>query len=201
MPLEDTYVAGNPELAGSPLMVVITGCSGSGKSGLLRGLAERGYSVMPEAGRQIVKEQLHIGDDALPWADVRRFADLLASRAMHQFNSAAPTGRPCLFDRSLVDVVAHLEFLGLGVPAPLQRAVTLYRYARRALVTPPWQEIFVEDTERRKSFADAVAEYEALIGTYRRLGYRLVEIPRTGIAERVAFVAAELSAQSSTATP
>lgn len=199
MPLEDSYIAGNPRLAGSPFLVVISGCSGSGKSSLLRGLAERGYAVMPEAGRQIVKEQLAVGDDALPWADVRRFADLLASRAMHQFNSAAANGRHCLFDRSLVDVVAHLEFLGMDVPAPLRRAVAVYRYAPRVFITPPWRDIFTADSERRKSFDEAVAEYEALIGTYRSLSYTVIEVPCITVNERVAFVATELGTENARA--
>jgi ABC-type lipoprotein export system ATPase subunit len=46
--------------------VVISGCSGGGKSTLLSELVNRGYSVVLEPGRQIVKEQTAIGGDALP---------------------------------------------------------------------------------------------------------------------------------------
>lgn len=188
---EDQYVAGNPALAGSARMIVLTGCSGGGKSSLLAALAGLGYAIRPEAGRQIVKEQLAIGGRALPWDDEMRFADLLMSRAMHQFNSVAPDGPPVVFDRSLVDIAAHFAFLGKPAPAELQRAVALYRYAPRVFVTPPWQAIFTTDSERRKPFAQAVAEYEALVSTYRALGYRLVMVPQLSIAERVAFFVAQ----------
>lgn len=49
--------------------VIISGCSGGGKSTLLSELANRGYSVVLEPGRQIVKEQTAINGDALPWTN------------------------------------------------------------------------------------------------------------------------------------
>jgi predicted ATPase len=194
MVVEDNYVAGNPRFAGSPFMVVLTGCSGSGKSTLLSALGDRGWTVVPEAGRQIVKEQLLIGGDALPWADQFAFAALLASRIMYLFNSARPAGRPVIFDRGLVDVIAHYAYLRREPPATLTRAVTIYRYAPRVLLSPPWEAVFAADSERRKDFAQALQEYEALVATYARLGYRLVEIPRLPVADRLAFVEAELEA-------
>ena len=45
--------------------VVISGCSGGGKSTLLAELGARGYAVFEEPGRAIVKEQLVSGGDAL----------------------------------------------------------------------------------------------------------------------------------------
>ncbi|MCB1127996.1 MAG: AAA family ATPase, partial [Verrucomicrobiae bacterium] len=134
---EDDYVAGNPGLAGSAAMVVLSGCSGSGKSTLLAELGRRGMPVQPEAGRQIVKEQLLIGGHALPWDDAARFVELAASRAAWQFNSVRPGDKPVVFDRSVVDVVAFLDYKGLETPAHLRRMLEVYRYHRTVLMTPP----------------------------------------------------------------
>lgn len=190
---EDDYIAGNPRWAGSDRMVVLTGCSGSGKSTLLAELARRGVSVMPEAGRQIVREQMHLSGNALPWADVLKFAELTASRAMHQFNTANPVDGTVVFDRSIVDLVSHLELMRLDIPPYLNRALDLYRYTRRVLVTAPWPEIYVDDGERNKPFETALREYEGLIETYRRLGYDLVEIPREAVGDRAVFVIAQIA--------
>jgi predicted ATPase len=54
--------------------VVISGCSGGGKSSLLEELRRRGYPTVEEPGRRIVKEQLLGGGRALPWADKVAFA-------------------------------------------------------------------------------------------------------------------------------
>jgi predicted ATPase len=47
--------------------VVRSGCSGAGISSLLAKLGRRGFPIYEEPSRQVVKEQLYIGGDALPW--------------------------------------------------------------------------------------------------------------------------------------
>ncbi len=168
--------------------VMISGCSGGGKSSLLAALAARGFAVETEPGRQIVREQLFIGGDALPWIAPRAFIDLVVSRAMHQLARAGATGQLTLFDRGLVDAFAWFGRNGLAVPAPIQQAVTRLRYAETVFMAPPWPEIFVEDAERRHGFADAEAEYRSLLEAYAGLGYRLVELPRADIEARARFV-------------
>ena len=54
--------------------VVISGCSEGGKSTLLGELSNRGFTCIPEPGIQIVKEQLSIGGDALPWKNLMRLS-------------------------------------------------------------------------------------------------------------------------------
>ena len=196
MPDEMPYLPGNPALAASGLAVVLTGCSGGGKSTLLAELAARGHSVQPEAGRQIVREQLHIGGDALPWVDAERFVALAAARTMHLFNSVDPSALPVFFDRSLVDLTSFLDMKGLAVPGHLRRAVGLYRYAPEVLVVPPWPEIYVRDDERPKPFEEACREYDALVAGYEAAGYRLVEVPKAGVAERADFVLARLGGRT-----
>ena len=66
--------------------VVISGCSSGGKSTLLAALKTRGYAVVEEPGRRIVREELAAGGSALPWVDHiafarRAFATALADRA------------------------------------------------------------------------------------------------------------------------
>jgi len=46
-------------------LIAISGCSGGGKSTLLAELKNNGYTVFPEVGREVVKEQLKIKGDIL----------------------------------------------------------------------------------------------------------------------------------------
>jgi predicted ATPase len=187
MLVEDTYVAGNPDYSGSRWMTVISGCSSSGKSSLLSELASRGYCVQPEAGRQIVKEQMSIGGDGLPWANVTKFIELCVSRAMFYFNTAAPKEKPAVFDRSIIDPISGYEHLGLPMPLHMAEAVRRYRYAKRVFLTPPWPELFVNDKERLHSFEDAELEYHTLVRNYRAYGYEVVFIPKASVSERADF--------------
>lgn len=164
--------------------VVLTGCSGGGKSTLLAELARRGFAVVPEAGRQVVQEQDWIGGDALPWTAPARFAELTVSRCVHDLIRVARKPGPVFFDRSPVDQLAGLERLGLPVPATVAGAATRCRYNSTVFVAPPWPEIFAADAQRRHGLDEALAEYGPLRETYERLGYRLVDLPKTDVAAR-----------------
>jgi predicted ATPase len=60
--------------------VVISGCSGGGKSTLLSELARRGYPVVEEPGRRIVQDELAGNGAALPWVDPVAFGMTAGSR-------------------------------------------------------------------------------------------------------------------------
>src|ERR1051326_3722781 len=72
--------------AASGRFVMITGCSGAGKSSLLAELARRGYRTFPEPGRQIFKEQTLIGGPALPARDGVLFGELCISRTINRID-------------------------------------------------------------------------------------------------------------------
>ncbi|PYN88080.1 MAG: hypothetical protein DMD87_11285 [Candidatus Rokuibacteriota bacterium] len=54
--------------------VVISGCSGGGKSTLVGELRRRGHSAVDEPGRRIVKEELKSDGSALPWVVLSSWA-------------------------------------------------------------------------------------------------------------------------------
>jgi predicted ATPase len=93
-----------------------------------------------------------------------------------------------LFDRSIVDAVSSLARLGLPTPEYLRNALRRYRYARTVFMTPPWEELFKADAERRHAFKDAVAEYEGLPESYPANGYEVELIPKAGVKERADFL-------------
>jgi len=168
--------------------VAISGCSGGGKSSLMSEMARRGYDTRPEPGRQIVKEQIAIDGDGVPWRNAEKFTELCLSRAILFHNSADASGRHVLFDRSVVDAVTASTRLGLSLPSRLRNAVNDYRYAPVVFLAPPWEELFESDHERRHSFADAVAEYQALMESYPAAGYAVTLIPKASISERADFL-------------
>lgn len=187
MALEDPHDP-TPAETDTGRFVVLTGCSGGGKSTLLAELGRRGFTVSPEAGRQIVREQDWTGGDALPWTQPARFAELAVSRCVRDLISVAREPGPVFFDRSPVDQLAGLERLGLPVPATVAGAAARCRYNRTVFVAPPWPEIFAADAQRRHGLDEALAEYGPLRATYERLGYRLVDLPQTTVAGRADFV-------------
>ena len=167
---------------------VVTGGSGSGKSSIIAALKARGFACVEEAGRQLVQQQVRIGGDATPWQDRLKFRELSLSLSIHGYEQVAERDRPVFFDRGIPETVGYARFLGVPVPAHHRAAVALYRYASTVFVAPPWREIYENDAERKQTSADAVADYRVNVDAYAEAGYRLVEVPRAPVAERVAFI-------------
>ena len=162
--------------------VVLSGCSGAGKSALLAELGRRGFPIYEEPGRQVVKEQLYIGGDAVPWGNVSEFVELTISRSIHHMVTAARRDRLSFFDRGIIDQVSGLEHLSLPIAAHLSEAVGRFRYHEKVFMMPPWPEIFSNDDERKHSFEDALSSYATLLRTYERFGYQIIFVPKLDVS-------------------
>lgn len=178
--------------AKSQQFIVLSGCSGGGKSSLLAELGRRGFATYEEPGRQVVKEQLLIGGDALPWGDVDLFLELTISRSIHHLVEAARGDRVAFFDRGIIDQVNGYPARGLPIPKHLASAVAQFRYRKTVFLVPPWQEIFANDAERKHNFEDSVAMYDSLVATYVRFGYEPVVIPKLDVSQRADFILEQL---------
>lgn len=171
--------------------IVVSGCSGGGKSTLLGELERRGFPVVPEPGRRIVEEERRGTGAALPWVDLAAFARRALCVAAADRVRAAGLAGWVFFDRGLVDAAVALEHAtGEPTPAVLRR---FDRYHSTVFLTPPWPEIYRTDAERPHAFAEALAEYERLLGAYPALGYRTVALPQATVGERADFLLRHLS--------
>jgi len=167
-------------------LVVISGCSGGGKSTLLAELAQRGYGVVDEPGRRIVREELEGDGAALPWIDGAAFARRAMSLARADRASSLQSDDWVFFDRGLVDAAAHLQQL-TGQPV-LDSLAEPRLYHRCVFFAPPWPEIYETDAERQHAFADAVAEYERLLVAYSALGYEIAVLPKVSVMARADII-------------
>ena len=171
--------------------VTISGCSSGGKSTLLAELQRRGFATIDEPGRRIVSDELKRGGRALPWVDAVAFARRAIEVSLADRASADVSARFVFFDRGLIDAAAALEHL-TGVPV-VQRLGLVYRYNKRVFLAPPWPDIYTLDQERRHGLAEAVAEYDRLIGAYSSLGYDIHVLPKVSVAERAEWILASLT--------
>lgn len=167
--------------------VIISGCSGGGKSTLLAQLKRRGHAVIEEPGRRVVQQQVRDQGQALPWLDLVGFLRRVMDMALADYRSAVQnTTQWVFFDRGVIDAAAALERL-TGEPV-LATVAESCRYHRQVFLTPPWPEIYVQDAERRHGMQAALEEYEQLQGVYPALGYQVSLLPKTSVAERADFL-------------
>ncbi len=189
MPLEKDYLSETSYPIIRNNFVVISGCSGGGKSTLLSELAKRGYRVVCEPGRQIVKEQQAIHGDALPCTNLQKFLDLALSRYLYQFNSQEERYQFIFFDRGIIDALQ----LHVGQPDYFHKAAENFRYNRFVFLVPPWEEIFTSDSERKHDFEAAKMEFDELVIKYKNYGYETLLIPKTSVEKRVDFILENLT--------
>ncbi|MDQ3022424.1 MAG: AAA family ATPase [Bacteroidota bacterium] len=184
---EDSYCSPDTETKFKKNFLIISGCSGSGKSTLLQEIANRGFKIIHEPGRQVVKEQHYIDGDALPWKDWQKFIELTISRTMYQYNCMIDEDEIVFFDRAIIDQI-NWEDRIIEVPKHLMNAALKYRFNEMVFMTPPWQEIYKNDNERKKTYDDALAGYHSTVKMYERFGHKIILIPKINVSERADFV-------------
>lgn len=166
---------------------IITGGPGSGKSTLIETLQGEGYTCSAEVSRRMIIQEVAQGSSCLPWADILCFSAKVIEEMIVAWDSAV-SYRMMFFDRGMPDVIAYIKVAGMEVPTPLSAALNSYPYNQQVFILPPWESIFVNDTERWQSFEEASQIYEAIRETYSASGYQLIEVPKVSAADRMAFI-------------
>lgn len=165
--------------------VVISGCSGGGKSTLLAELERRGYTVFEEPGRRIIAEERKGSGRALPWVNLSAFAKRAIEMSLQDRERAKSMPGIVFFDRGLIDAAAALEYVA---GKPILESYSAERYNPLVFVTPPWPEIYVGDEDRQHDLQEAVNEYERLLVAFSSLGYDIQVLPKVGVGCRADLV-------------
>ncbi|MBN9230927.1 MAG: AAA family ATPase, partial [Legionella sp.] len=98
-------------------LVIISGCSGGGKSTLLSELKGQGYSVIEEVGRTLVKEQIEKNSGITPWQNPELFCELLIHKSIDAFHQAkiiqSAQKDVIFFDRCILEGINYFKNLGI----------------------------------------------------------------------------------------
>lgn len=168
--------------------IIITGGPGMGKTAIVEHLSELGYQHVPESGRAIIQHQVMQEGDALPWQNPAAYAQLMFHKGLEDYFKFITASDPIFFDRGIPDVIGYLELCDLTVPYAMIETARANRYHQNVFITPPWQEIYENDAERKQDFNEAIRTYEMMKQVYTRFEYNLVDIPRLPVSDRVCFI-------------
>ena len=165
-----------------------------GKTSIINLFKLKGYRTVQESGREIIKIQLATGGDQLPWDNRTAFAMAMFGQSVKDFLRINGTSEPAFFDRGIPDALGYLRLCGLPVPDEMWLAARQYRYFHKVFITPPWPQIYINDSERKQSFEEAANTYKVMFGLYKQLDYEVVELPKTSVADRAKFILSALTA-------
>lgn len=166
------------------LIIVLTVVPGSGKSTLLEELKSRGVCFVEESGRRIIQEQTACDGETLPWKNPELFRDAMFQDAVETFQK--PEGIT-VFDRGIIDCLAYSYLADIDIPSELVEAAESLRYTT-VFITPPWEEIYCNDAERKQLFEESVLTYEIIKKIYEECGYEVIEIPEKDVQSRADFI-------------
>lgn len=170
--------------------VALTGGPGTGKTSLIQELEAMGFSCAHEYSRHIIQESLQTGSDVVPWDNLDAFSARVMKGRIQQFHDAE--GELHFFDRTIIDTIAYQKADNLPVREEWHAAAMELRYSPTVFITPPWEEIFHNDEERKESMEKLNHLHEYLVKTYKEYDYNVIEVPKLGIADRAKWILEQL---------
>jgi predicted ATPase len=173
-------------------LIVISGCSGGGKSTLITELSKMGYSVIHEAATRVLEEQLAADGLITPWKNPLCFCELLIARAVDDFHRANsmtdPLKKIIFFDRSFLEGIRWYNTFNSVNSDQYDNLIEALRYFHSIYITPPWKEIYDQNDFRRHSFDKSVDDYQRVAAFYSECGYQLQELPKVNVRARADFI-------------
>ena len=165
---------------------VITGAPGTGKTSILNHLKIKGYNCIDEISRKIISEQIAIDGEILPWKNLSAFSERVFKLRESQLINSKKT--LTFFDRGIVDVDAYMKVDNLEIPNHLKESINKNRYNKEVFYTPMWEEIYINDHERKESITQAKQIENEILSSYKFYDYKLIKVPKGSVEERANFI-------------
>ncbi|WP_312076795.1 AAA family ATPase [Chryseobacterium sp.] len=129
---------------------VITGGPGVGKTSLIEELSRLGFNTVDEDARKIIKHQMEIDGDGLPWKDKELYAQLMFEASVKTYQSVEGS-KLTFFDRGIPDALCYSDMENLESSEEFQSIQKRFRYNKTVFILPPWKEIYETDSERKQN--------------------------------------------------
>jgi len=171
-------------------LFIITGGPGVGKTLLLNELNRQGYETVPEDARQIIREQMRISGEGLPWKNKALYSELMLQASVETYKRTINEGtsNSVFFDRGILDTICYMQMENIPISDELLTTASLHPYQSKVFILPPWEEIYETDSERKQTWEEAVYTFEKMKATYLKFRYEIIEVPKTTIEKRAEFV-------------
>jgi predicted ATPase len=169
------------------MVYAITGGPGFGKTTVLNQLGKLHFPVCQENARQLLQSDVKPSDSGRTHHLPMDFEKMVA---MHRLKFLQETALDTIAfsDRGLPDQIAYSCYKNMIPSAFIQELVRANRYAPFVFVTPPWEEIFLQDEIRKENFEDALEIHDQILNAYLKCNYKIINLPLANPEERVRFI-------------
>jgi predicted ATPase len=164
------------------MKIVITGGPSCGKTTLIKAMEEKGYRVMHELAREIIKE-LKL-EKKINKSNVMQLQEEHFKRQTANEKEFDKSNEVIFLDRGILDGHAYCTFYFGAVPERFMKP-EVRRYDLVFVLDPlP----YIDDDVRSETHEQAMKIHDLLIKVYEEYGYEVIRVPDFGIEKRVEFV-------------
>ena len=158
---------------------VVTGGPCSGKTSVIEVLETKGYRIIEEAARLVIKN-----GNVFPWVDLGKFQDAILKKQLELEKSLE--GDIMFLDRGLIDGVAYYKFANIKMPDELVMVCKENRYDKVFLLD--MLVTYESDLERKEDEGTAERIHRLVKESYEEFNYKIIEVPVMDVEERVKFI-------------
>jgi predicted ATPase len=142
--------------------IVLTGGPSTGKTTVIEELLNRNFMCMTEISREVTLNARKEGVEQLFLTKPLLFSELLLEGRINQYIEAEKKNCDLVFfDRGIPDVHAYMNYISIDYPETYIVISRLYKYDYIFLM-PPWEEIYISDSERYENFEQDLAIHNNL---------------------------------------
>jgi predicted adenylyl cyclase CyaB len=170
--------------------MVITGGPGVGKSTTLEILAQQGYTVIPEAAREVIRKEQLKGflhqkySPAVPWNDLSTFQRMV-TELQHQQEEGRD--EPVIFlDRGKMDALAYARLDDVSLESATLEKMLDTEYDTIFVLEP--LSTYKNDAQRKEDKIKAEQIHRAIVEEYMRLGFHVVSVPAMKKKQRAEYI-------------
>jgi len=171
-----------------PNWYVITGGPSSGKTTILHELAKLGYIIYPEAARVFINQEMVNGKTLREIRDDEAKFQRKVLKMKVKIEKSAPRDKIVFFDRAIPDSIAYYQICGLN-PKEALKFCQKGKYKKIFFLE---QLPFENDYARIESRKTTKKLNKLLKGSYKKLGYEVINIPVASVKKRIQKIINEI---------